>query len=1520
MNYIKVLLSTFLLTFSLLCIGQSPQSDSIYAIGVELYRQGNYNEAINQFEKSNQLDYEELDSLSPRREYSSMWLASCLYKLGKDTEARKVNINYKSEPVDRRLTVTSDSICAEIVRKIQKQFFISAIQDIREVQRLEHQICNEDNFFHLGTFQMKCQCFVALQKVDSALCCAEEIFRIERVYFDDTDTLLLGALDMLYQLNFYKQNFAKAKAYNDQASVIIKSNYGSSDRRNANIDFRDIELHLVKSEWEEAHKELLTFIDMLNRYFSDDYDIHLNVLFQIRNDFNICKKTKDVEIIDSAIAEVTAQQSAGEELMGLLVRYSSCIEKHIEGEANQLEKEIDKILKKHPSKEYRKQRALYLCLKSAKLMNNGDTKKAQKVFNQIANESLDSCLMEEPNLRVVYLAQKGNMCFASNDDETGFEAYSEAIQIAGPGWLKQNPIVYASLAVMYSFAENYTMALSVTKTAIEEYESIVQRGGFRIEKDTADIGQIVRIYQKELKNSYWMPDTVRYVLRDIECQYIQLLTRLMTNEKNFQLDIDYLDQIIALASELIKIDKYFEAQEVLDDYLSVLQQYYDKIDPTSTANEDEFDRLIIKANKEDALEFRRQCFEKGDPNGHAAYLEYAEYIQMNYPEDSIKYEEAMADYYRYSDNRKALADYLKRTIDAQGETNTDLDTYRDLIGQLDAGNDYETKQKYLKSYLLKLLDEYKKGNQREWEIENTIGKICNNYLYQQDTIGLLCYYQKELWPSFDRLGDDYTFFFFQSIYQLDRKVKNKMIVNYIYDETKRKPSCFSNNEVLACVDQGVAGILTHAGFPEEGRSYLEEAINKVPKDDALKTLFAYGIYDSWYNIDFTYPYSDTSKIDSLFLWGHYILQRASKHKELMNTIEICELIGHQATILPYISQPLEYCGYYKVLLKEYINKKIRDIDHIYTKSKKYKGIRFISDATLPKASYILWERELIVGLYKLSRIYPDEAGDFALNMVHYEMGTLNTSININSVDSYESEDLINYTSKYAYEYQTDSLKIYAYNTALLCKGLQLRSENNIKSLIKESGHISALRKYEELLYINNLTAQCNESQRDSLRNRAHSLENELARLSGYFGDYKKSLFTTWQAVQQQLGEDDIAIEFTYVTQTYGYDNLLNTNGALSYDTSFPEGYYACIVKKGMKTPEIVFVADENSFKATNNSYKDSNLTRIITSPLDSYLIGVRNIYFSPIGEINQLAIESLPLVEDESKTLSDKYNLYRLSSTKELVVNNLHIKGKDAVVYGGLKYDMSIDELEKDATKYPEIASRDVLFLPDVAFLSRVPIKGIPYLKGSKIEAEEIVNTINETQDSTIVAQLFTGDEGTEASFKALTGKKKRIIHIATHGFYDQGSASNKEDQALLYSGLFFSGAENTFQGERTPSNVEDGVLSAIEIASIDLSGLDLVVLSACQTAQGYVTGEGVFGLQRGFKKAGANSILMSLWKVDDNATCLLMTEFYKNWISEGMTKHDALEAAKRTVRSHTEKGWDDPKYWAAFILLDALD
>ena len=131
------------------------------------------------------------------------------------------------------------------------------------------------------------------------------------------------------------------------------------------------------------------------------------------------------------------------------------------------------------------------------------------------------------------------------------------------------------------------------------------------------------------------------------------------------------------------------------------------------------------------------------------------------------------------------------------------------------------------------------------------------------------------------------------------------------------------------------------------------------------------------------------------------------------------------------------------------------------------------------------------------------------------------------------------------------------------------------------------------------------------------------------------------------------------------------------------------------------------------------------------------------------------------------------------------------------------------------------------------------------------------------------------------------------------------------------AGANNALSGKEIPEDIDDGILTASEIANLDLRGTDLVVLSACQTGMGDIGGDGVFGLQRGFKKAGVNSILMSLWDVDDEATQILMTSFYQNYL-KGMSKQEALLQAQKSVRE--TPGFEDPEYWAAFILLDALN
>lgn len=335
-------------------------------------------------------------------------------------------------------------------------------------------------------------------------------------------------------------------------------------------------------------------------------------------------------------------------------------------------------------------------------------------------------------------------------------------------------------------------------------------------------------------------------------------------------------------------------------------------------------------------------------------------------------------------------------------------------------------------------------------------------------------------------------------------------------------------------------------------------------------------------------------------------------------------------------------------------------------------------------------------------------------------------------------------------------------------------------------------------------------------------------------------------------------------------------------------------------------------------YMPDELFMKIWQPMLPYLQDVKTVYFSPVGILNVLPIESY---------INMPFKLYRVSTTRILADKNIGMKSQTAVLYGGLRYDMTLEEMLTDEKMYQKKQLNR-----NINRNIREALDEIPYLPGSKKEAEEIGKIL---KNKNIKQKQYTSTEGTESSFKALDKNGPHILHIATHGFVfpTQKDKSGKAllerikrgDEAIVQeielmnnSGLLFAGAQNKYDGVVFPDGSDDGILTAQEISTLDLKELNLVTLSACETAKGDITGDGVFGLQRGFKKAGANSILMSLWKVDDEATCKLMTEFYSNWIAKKMTKHDALEAAKKTVRE--TKGWEDPKYWAAFILLDGLD
>lgn len=497
--------------------------------------------------------------------------------------------------------------------------------------------------------------------------------------------------------------------------------------------------------------------------------------------------------------------------------------------------------------------------------------------------------------------------------------------------------------------------------------------------------------------------------------------------------------------------------------------------------------------------------------------------------------------------------------------------------------------------------------------------------------------------------------------------------------------------------------------------------------------------------------------------------------------------------------------------------------------------------------------------------------------------------------------------------ESDSLAMLSFDFTLLYKQAFLTAKNLMRQQLLESGNAEFIAKYEELQNMRQVVQQGETLGLDLgvYTERCNQLEAQLVEDSKIYGDFTRKLNLKWTDIQETLGSQDMAIEFVAYT---------------SFDDQ-QEHLAALLIRKEWQTPKLLHLFAKSQIP--ENIYTSPTLSRMCWEPMTPYLKGIKNIYFAPAGELYNIGIESLPSPDNQG-LISEKYNLYRISSTRELVGRSHETPAptQDAVIYGGLLYDASTDELIADAQRYSG-STAQTRSSGDVLRSVRGQIEAIEYLPATKVEAESIAQMINQKRGDT-ATRLFEGAAGTEASFKALSGKALRLAHLSTHGFYDQLPVDNSrasssffllpqetEDKALSRSGLLFAGAENTLQGEPTPNGVDDGVLTAFEISLMDFRGMDLIALSACQTAQGDITSDGVFGLQRGFKKAGANSILMSLWKVDDEATCLLMTEFYRNWL-DGKSKHDALEAAKQTVRSHP--GWEGPRYWAAFILLDGVD
>lgn len=489
-----------------------------------------------------------------------------------------------------------------------------------------------------------------------------------------------------------------------------------------------------------------------------------------------------------------------------------------------------------------------------------------------------------------------------------------------------------------------------------------------------------------------------------------------------------------------------------------------------------------------------------------------------------------------------------------------------------------------------------------------------------------------------------------------------------------------------------------------------------------------------------------------------------------------------------------------------------------------------------------------------------------------------------------------YTPLYAYRMPQYDWAKQCYDAALLYKHFSLAADNALKRIIQRSDNPRLKEKLKELEQTRQLFDTANEVTIDSLSRRVTQLEAQLLVDVKRYGDVGEEMDASCYKLQQKLTFKDAAIEFT---------SCLEEDGQCHY--------MANIISKGMV--KNIYLCTDEELKNANDPYTSKTGYNLIWVPLEEDLSGIENIYFSATGRLHQMGIEYFP-VNNEGVLMSDKYNVHRLSSTRELITSYPEDKSNKAFLYGGIEYEW---DLRKDEDMSHASIKTDV---PNVGDNNRA---GFSYLPGTKAEVE-IIST--ELKKNNVSVALFEGMKGTEESVKELSSETIKILHIATHGFYnpkgrrtkfdslfkDKSQYSSLEDVSMTRSGLLMAGAVNSINS-KPKSGVDDGVLTSKEISSLDLTHLDMAVLSACETGLGDIGSEGVFGLQRAFKKAGAHTLLMSLRKVDDNATKILMTNFYNNL--QTMSKLKAFREAQKQLRAAENGKYNSPEHWASFIMLD---
>src|SRR6266852_363472 len=508
-----------------------------------------------------------------------------------------------------------------------------------------------------------------------------------------------------------------------------------------------------------------------------------------------------------------------------------------------------------------------------------------------------------------------------------------------------------------------------------------------------------------------------------------------------------------------------------------------------------------------------------------------------------------------------------------------------------------------------------------------------------------------------------------------------------------------------------------------------------------------------------------------------------------------------------------------------------------------------------------------------------------------------------------------------------------YDVLLWEKGLVARTIGAMRERIAASGDKKAMdllekltAKRAELAALSGAQPADREQWRktlERLNEEANYLERELAERSGALGEQKVLARFTWREVQGQLKPDEAAIEYIRFrfhdgkkwTDTYEYAALVVRPGSTTAPTLVALGDTGKLEAAPLEEYHM-----RTSTKGGSAPASGPGLYQAFWKPLETALAGVRRIYLSPDGILDQV---SLAVVADESgRLLLEKYDLRTVSSTQDLL-REKHKPARDlAVLIGNPDFDLGASQKEAPAPpeEQGDKSGRAIFTTTTVRHSREQRILPLP---ATQAEVNALASLL---QGHHWTVRVYAREKALKETLKRV--KNPRVLHVATQSFNlplpkEKSSRGPTERPAvledpMLRSGLYFAGANRTLSGGIVGASVDDGILTAYEAAELDLHGTELVVLSAGESGLGQaMSGEGVFGLRRALLEAGAEAVLVSMWNVPDKETQELMTLFYQKWLA-GKDKHEALREAQLEMRSRVKAryGGDRPALWGAFVLL----